>query len=124
MRTAVGRRLSWPDGCYGCARSRRTHTLRRSAGMIRNSRFGGGLIALLGGAVAAQAQGVPQPVPSAPIPVIQAQAPAAGPEAAAPSAAAPALEPESRPSERAEEAPAAPKLGPTPVEDVKFLMDV
>jgi hypothetical protein len=91
--------------------------------MLRNYRFGGGLAALLGGAVAAQAQGVPQPVPSAPIPVIQAQAPAAGPEAAAPSAAAPALEPESRPGERAEEAPAAPKLGPTPVEDVKFLMD-
>jgi hypothetical protein len=90
--------------------------------------FSVGLALLLGGAVA-RAQMIPAPptgTNNAPF-LVQPQLPVQVPEIVRPTPASPSTpgagaEPESRPAERSEEAP-APKLGPTPVEDVGFLMN-
>ncbi len=92
--------------------------------------LGGGLALLLGGA-AAQAQAPPTSWAFTPPSVVQAQAPAPIPDAVSPAPAAPGgpsggIETESRPARRAEElgqAPATPKLGPTPVDEVGILMN-
>src|SRR5262249_9612961 len=80
---------------------------------------------------AVQAQGVPQPGPNGPTPVpTEVLPPTVTPEPSVPpepSRRAGGLEGESLPAELAEDvaaaAPAAPKLGPTPVADVRFLME-
>src|SRR5689334_12190890 len=101
-------------------------TGRRPVEMLRNHRLFGASLALMSGTAAALAQ---TPFPSAEEmtpPTVFAQA---TPQALPPIGDTPAPAPgggsvpaESRPAERAEEtsAPAAPKLGPTPVEDVRF----
>lgn len=91
--------------------------------------LGGSLGVLLGGAVAAHAQGVPQPGPYPPAPVVDPRGPAMGPEATdptPPTGRGRGLEAESLPAEIAEDdvqPPAGPKLGPTPVDQVRLLMD-
>ena len=94
-------------------------------------RIGGGLAAVLLGVAAVQGQEIPYAGANAHLPVpAEVFSPVVGqgaPDLAAPSRPSSGLEAESLPGELAEDmaspSPAGPKLGPTPVSDVRFLMD-
>ena len=85
----------------------------------------GGLASLLVGVSAAQSQEAGQPSPL-PIPGVPSEPVIVVPASAEPQQTRFGLEAESLPSEIAEDIfkpPSAPRLGPTPVSDVRFLMD-
>ena len=101
-------------------------TLRSPAIVKWRCRIGGGLAALLVGAVAADAQEVPQPAQVIPQPVQEIPQPGAVAPGPPPPRASTGLEAESLPGELTEDIYQAPddfRLGPTPVSDVNFLMD-
>jgi len=89
------------------------------------SRLGGGLAALLVGAVAADAQEIPQPAQVIPQPAQEMPQPVAVAPGPRPRTASTGLEAESLPGELTEDIAEPPdfRLGPTPVSEVNFLMD-
>jgi len=98
--------------------------------MSGHQRFGGAIGVVLLGALLAQAQELPPVGPNGSVPVpVEGQLPLFGQVSSdftAPTSASSGLEPESLPGELAEDIASsgrAPKLGPTPVSDVRFLMD-
>jgi hypothetical protein len=95
--------------------------------MLRKFRFIGGLIPLLVGPVVAIAQETPQPTQEMQQPAQEMQQPGVGTPGLRPRVASSGLEAESLPGEMTEDIYQAPddfRLGPTPVSDVNFMMDV